>query len=1145
LVDVARAVHFAHQHGILHRDLKPSNVLIDTGGTAYVTDFGLAKRTGVDTSLTETGQPVGTPRYMAPEQAAGRKDVSVAADVYSLGVILYERLTGCTPFVGENVMDLLLQVREAVPPRPSSIRPDLHRDLETICLKCLEKDAGRRYGSAEALAEDLEHWLNGEPIMARPVGRLERGWLWARRNPALATVAGLAVAGLVGVAVMSSIAASQARARARAERERAEVADRAKKDAEIARDKSEGIAARGLIRPLELRDAKQFTEPELESLWELAEKPGERLWLRFLEEATRDPLTTRQLLARAEPSLVAALGLDRAKCDHANRLLERCQREFVNTQEQAANVAIVALQLADPPETAAPHWIEMIVQSVRDHTLNPKSYAVVVDATLRMEPRVAVELLTGALRCDNDARLASGLVAIADKIEAAGAAKILGGAFSLSARAEATEPETSSTSPQVILAKGVAAAASRLGSNEATAVCTPVAQSIASAMENERNLKHTTILSSEAAADALVRLTDRLEPGEGARILAHLLTSADGNQGRLQMLVGQTSICQKLANHAARLAPPDAAGLCGQVLKLVAPIATENPTGSARELYDGLAAVAKFTEVSDAAQAARSLVSKIAIETEPDMRLGLSRALATVASRLPSADAAALSATAGRSLAAALENATDADSRRSLALSLTIVASKMSAAEAAQLCGKATRSLATSLTGTEDRNSKASIVYGLSCLSVRLALADGIKTVRLIAGVMHDSFVFYSRGPAEIYTGIYTLVADDLTATDAVTAARLLVAAIVQETDPKARWWLEAALLVGADKLTPTDGAGICGRVFPELVGAFIRKVESPELWGSYNFYLTDGLKVVLAGLNEPSRAQATQAIADALSRESDTEMRSSLARALASVTERIPPLRAAEIAEILTTAIEREMEWPNHHEPFRALASVTRSMPTAEQSSVLLRAARSHIKRVSRTPFEGDSGESYRSLADLECIARCMEPIAAERLYGELIPLILRRGAAQRIDLLLPHLASSKCKNLAREHTMLICSERVCHADQLESLLSDTDRPKPGIQPDNTENPKTPSVKKPAPKCRLTTQELVELLKMPTLIGKARRVVLDHLGNIHGRRFANHWEFVRFAHEKGLQLDLTTPPRRPNREETVKRMLAILDGKS
>jgi WD40 repeat protein len=229
---VARAVHHAHQHGILHRDLKPSNILVDAAGTPLVADFGLAKRVDAEGSLTESGALVGTPRYMAPEQAAGRKDLTVAADVYSLGVVLYERLTGRTPFTGETALEVLRQVREAEPPRPSSITPGLDRDLETICLKCLEKDPAKRYASAGALAEDLERWLRGEPIQARPVGQTERLWRWCRRNPALVSATGLAAVALVAMTGLASAFALQqfaVAAQVRREKEQTEVALRQSK----------------------------------------------------------------------------------------------------------------------------------------------------------------------------------------------------------------------------------------------------------------------------------------------------------------------------------------------------------------------------------------------------------------------------------------------------------------------------------------------------------------------------------------------------------------------------------------------------------------------------------------------------------------------------------------------------------------------------------------------------------------------------------------------------------------------------------------------------------------------------------------------------------------------------------------------------
>jgi serine/threonine-protein kinase len=185
---VARAVHYAHQHGILHRDLKPGNVLLDSEKEPYVADFGLAKLVQSDRSLTQTGAIIGTPSYMPPEQAAGQKGMTTAADVYSLGAILYDLLTGQPPFRGPTTLDVLLQVQAKEPVPPTVLNRRIDRDLERICLKCLQKEAQVRYASADDLAEDLDRWMRGAPVHARPVGRTE--WLqkWMKRNPRLTSV---------------------------------------------------------------------------------------------------------------------------------------------------------------------------------------------------------------------------------------------------------------------------------------------------------------------------------------------------------------------------------------------------------------------------------------------------------------------------------------------------------------------------------------------------------------------------------------------------------------------------------------------------------------------------------------------------------------------------------------------------------------------------------------------------------------------------------------------------------------------------------------------------------------------------------------------------------------------------------------------
>src|SRR2546423_4482851 len=196
IAKVARIVHYAHEHRILHRDIKPGNILLDQKGEPHLTDFGLARLVETESTVTRTMEVLGTPSYMAPEQAMGNNaQLTSATDVYGLGAVFYQLLTGHPPFAGGTTYETIRLLLDTEPRQPRLWNPKIDRDLSTICLKCLEKDPKRRCSSALALAEDLERWLKHEPILARRIGVITRGGKWVRRNP----TSGLLAASLIAL----------------------------------------------------------------------------------------------------------------------------------------------------------------------------------------------------------------------------------------------------------------------------------------------------------------------------------------------------------------------------------------------------------------------------------------------------------------------------------------------------------------------------------------------------------------------------------------------------------------------------------------------------------------------------------------------------------------------------------------------------------------------------------------------------------------------------------------------------------------------------------------------------------------------------------------------------------------------------------
>ena len=309
MVKIAEAVQYAHDKGVIHRDLKPANILLDKGGQPRVTDFGLAKKIQGDSNLTTHGQILGTPGYMPPEQASGQVDqVQEPADIYSLGATLYATLTGRPPFQSDNPVDTVMQVIEREPVTPRTLNPGVPLDLETICLKCLEKDRRRRYGSAAELAEELRRYLAGKPILARPISRTARAWRWCKRNPVVASLSAAVMLSLIVGTAVSSLFAVEARRRAAGETEQRQEADR-----------QTYIARAQLLRSEWLLYANQIASARRE--WELHNtalalsqlnrtRPDFRGWeFEYLSRQLGQSLRTR-LQGHAGPVLAVALSLD-------------------------------------------------------------------------------------------------------------------------------------------------------------------------------------------------------------------------------------------------------------------------------------------------------------------------------------------------------------------------------------------------------------------------------------------------------------------------------------------------------------------------------------------------------------------------------------------------------------------------------------------------------------------------------------------------------------------------------------------------------------------------------------------------------------------------------------------------------------------
>jgi serine/threonine-protein kinase len=360
----ARAVAAAHRAGLVHRDIKPANVLLTADGTPKVSDFGLAKPTDSQ-DLTRTGEAKGTLMYMPPEQAEGAKVITPAADVYALGAVLYEMLTGRPPFLADSEAHLIFQLVGSEPVAVRSLAPRTPRDLETICHKCLSKDPRRRYPHAGELADDLRRFLSGEPVRARPAGWAETAVRWARRKPAAAALAAVSSLAVVGGAAVGAAFVSQVREsnRALAESDRAAREEAAKaRDAEAAARAERDRAVAAEASAAEQRDEAVAARRDAEANFALARRAASDI----LELASRHPVfqkpgmqEARELLARKAGEYHRILGESRSEGDvrlATARALMELVRSSAEVRSRSAAISDVrkALSLFEEALTASP-----------------------------------------------------------------------------------------------------------------------------------------------------------------------------------------------------------------------------------------------------------------------------------------------------------------------------------------------------------------------------------------------------------------------------------------------------------------------------------------------------------------------------------------------------------------------------------------------------------------------------------------------------------------------------------------------------------------------------------------------------------------------------------------------------------------------
>jgi hypothetical protein len=835
---LARGMQLAHSRNVVHRDLKPANVLLTGDGTPKVSDFGLARHLDVDSGQTEAGAVMGTPSYMAPEQAEGRAhEAGPPADVYALGAILYECLTGRPPFRGRTIVETLEQVRKQPPLPPSRLRAGVPPGLETVVLKCLRKEPEGRYASAAELAEELGRCLRGEPVLARPVGPLERGWLWCKRNPklavALATVLGVLVIGSLVTTLFGIDASNKAAAAERAGNDLAQK----KKDLEDEKDRIrgknteleqskdalDGAQVRTLLSPL-LEGPGPLNEAELTALTGLAAIRDKPTALRFVSQALRDPQGMRRLRNRAPFALHAAVGLNEATRQEAEKRLIDALVMPDLTDKPRVDVALAASDLGG----LSPHAAALVARTLAQAVSRTKDH-------------------------DGLVSLAQVLKRVAPQVDAQEAAEVA---------ASITEAMTQTTDPDALrlLAEGLSAVAARLEPKEAAKVCAPAADALVQTL---------TKAPSMPLAEGLVAVSTRLEPMDSVATLLHALTKTNAQQV-------QQRLAQELVTVAARLDSKDATKSATAIAQ-----ALTNAPGqfAADRLVEGLAAVAARLDSKDAAELASGFARDLASADRSFVEDVLAKVLSVVAARLEPKEAAKVCAPAGAALAQAL--ATNPRDAWRLAQGLSAVAARMEPNEAMF-------TLVQALAKSTDVSTQQHLAQSLSAVAARMEpTKEGAADLARVLPQARDPFtaLHLAQGLSAVAARMEPKAAARICAPAAAALAQAPVQTVMGDghvSEP-----MTPALSAVAAWLEPKDAAGPAAALAQALAkeGHFF----AAGRW-------VDRLSVVAARLDAKGAAEPAAVLVEALSKATDPEARKQKAAGLLAVTARLEPKEAAKV---------------------------------------------------------------------------------------------------------------------------------------------------------------------------------------------------------------------------------------------------------